>query len=92
MHKDHHRFPDPVEDHLPERVLGKDYRILEPSVTHLRDHDARDDFGIIRKHRVMLYERGKVPIKFEIVPVESKTVSVNSGIVSVESRMIPTES
>jgi hypothetical protein len=29
-------------------------------VTHLRDHDARDDFGIIQKHRVMFYERGKI--------------------------------
>jgi hypothetical protein len=28
-------------------------------VTHLRDHDARDDFGIIRKHRVIFYKRGK---------------------------------
>jgi hypothetical protein len=26
-------------------------------VTHLRDLDARDGFGNIRKHRVMIYER-----------------------------------
>jgi hypothetical protein len=36
-------------------------------VTHLWDQDARDDFGTIRKHRVMFYERGKVPIKSKIV-------------------------
>jgi hypothetical protein len=27
-------------------------------VTHLRDLDARDGFCNIRKHRVMIYERG----------------------------------
>jgi hypothetical protein len=61
-------------------------------VTHLRDHNARDDFGIIWKHCVMLYERGKVQIKSEIVSVESKKVSVKSEIVLVESGMVPTES
>jgi hypothetical protein len=59
MHMDHHGFLDPIEDHLKERVLGNVYRILEPSGTHVRDNDARDDFGIIQKHRVMFYERGK---------------------------------
>jgi hypothetical protein len=33
---------------------------LNHRVTHLRDHDARDDFGIIRKQCVMIYERGKI--------------------------------
>jgi hypothetical protein len=28
-------------------------------VTYKRDHDAREDFGIIGKHHVMLYARGK---------------------------------
>jgi hypothetical protein len=28
-------------------------------VTHLRHLDGRDGFGIIRKQRVMFYERGK---------------------------------
>jgi hypothetical protein len=61
-------------------------------VTHLRDHDARDNFGIIRKHHVILYEREKVPTKSEIVSAESKIVSMKSGIVSVEFGMVLMES
>jgi hypothetical protein len=61
-------------------------------VTHLRDLDARDGFGIIRKQCVMFMREGKVPTKSEIVLAESKIVLVKSKIVSVESRMVPTES
>jgi hypothetical protein len=51
-------------------------------ITHLRDHDARDDFGTIWKHRVMFYERErKVPTKSKIVSAESEIVLVKSGIV-----------
>jgi hypothetical protein len=57
-------------------------------VTHLRDHDARDDFGIIWKHHVIFYERGKVPTKSEIVLVKSEIVSVESGMVPTESRSV----
>jgi hypothetical protein len=30
MHKDHHRYPDLIDDHLLERVLGNVYCVLEP--------------------------------------------------------------
>jgi hypothetical protein len=40
----------------------------------------------------MLYERGKVPTKSEIVLAESQIVSVKFRIVSVESGMVPMES
>jgi hypothetical protein len=29
MHKGHHRYPDPIDDHLPERVLGNVCSVLE---------------------------------------------------------------
>jgi hypothetical protein len=61
-------------------------------VTDLRDHDARDDFGIIWKQCVMLYERGKSYNQSEIVSAKSEIVSVKSRIVSVESGMISMES
>jgi hypothetical protein len=60
MQMDLHGFPDPNEDHLPWReFLVMFVTFSNRRVTHLRDHDARDDFGTIRKHHVMFYERGE---------------------------------
>jgi hypothetical protein len=36
MHRDRHGFPDPIGDHLLERVLGDVCRILEPSGNTLK--------------------------------------------------------
>jgi hypothetical protein len=36
MHRDHHGFLDPIEDHLLERVLGNICRILELSGNTLK--------------------------------------------------------
>jgi hypothetical protein len=36
MHMDHHRYPDLIDDHLPERVLGNVYSVLEPSGNTLK--------------------------------------------------------
>jgi hypothetical protein len=38
IHRDHHGSPDSPDDHLSERVLGNVWSVLEPLVTHLRDH------------------------------------------------------
>jgi hypothetical protein len=43
MHRGLHGFPDLIEDHLSERVLGNVCRVLEPSGNTLKDHDSRDD-------------------------------------------------
>jgi hypothetical protein len=31
MHRDHHGSLDPIDDHLPEIVLGNVFSVLEPS-------------------------------------------------------------
>jgi hypothetical protein len=36
MHMDHHGFPDPVEEHLLERVLHNVCLVLEPSGNTLK--------------------------------------------------------
>jgi hypothetical protein len=61
-------------------------------VTHLRDLDARDGFGIIRKQCVMFMREGKVPTKSKIVSTESEIILVKSEIVSMLSGMVLTES
>jgi hypothetical protein len=30
IHRDHHGCPDSIDDHLPERILGNVWSILEP--------------------------------------------------------------
>jgi hypothetical protein len=40
-------------------IVYRDVAFLNRRVTHLRDLDARDGFGIIRKQCLMTYERGK---------------------------------
>jgi hypothetical protein len=30
MYRDHHGYPDLIDDHLPERVLGNVCSVLEP--------------------------------------------------------------
>jgi ssDNA-specific exonuclease RecJ len=58
MHRDRHRSPDQIDDHLPEREFSVMYVVFSNRrVTYLRDLDARDGFGNIQKHRVMIYER-----------------------------------
>jgi hypothetical protein len=47
MHMDHHGSLDPIDDHLPERVLGN-VAFSNRRVTHLRDLDAQDGFGNFR--------------------------------------------
>jgi hypothetical protein len=37
MHRDHYGPPGPLDDHLPERVLGNVWSVLEPWVIRLRD-------------------------------------------------------
>jgi hypothetical protein len=37
MHRGHHGHPGPSDDHLPERVLGNVWSVLEPGVAHFRD-------------------------------------------------------
>jgi hypothetical protein len=55
MHMDHHGSPDLIDDHLPEREFSVMSIVFSNRrVTHLRDLDARDGFGNIRKHRVMI--------------------------------------
>jgi hypothetical protein len=35
MYRDHHGSPDPIDDHLPERVLCN-VSVLEPSINTLK--------------------------------------------------------
>jgi hypothetical protein len=58
MHMGHHRSPDPIDDHLPERVLDNVYSVLEPSGNTLKGSRCSRWFGNIQKRRVMIYERG----------------------------------
>jgi hypothetical protein len=82
MHMDHHGSPDLIDDHLLEREFSVMSVVFSNRwVTHLRDLDARDGFGNIWKHRVMIYERGNSLKKSEIVLAKSKIVSVESKIV-----------
>jgi hypothetical protein len=37
MHRDHYGPLGPLDDHLPERVLGNVWSVLEPWVIRLRD-------------------------------------------------------
>jgi hypothetical protein len=46
MHRDHHGSPDPIDDHLLERVLCNVCSVLEPLGNTLRDLDARDGLVI----------------------------------------------
>jgi hypothetical protein len=36
MHMNHHGYPDLIDDHLPERVLGNVCSVHEPSVNTLK--------------------------------------------------------
>jgi hypothetical protein len=36
MHRGHNGSPDLIDDHLPERVLGSVYRVVEPSGNTLK--------------------------------------------------------
>jgi hypothetical protein len=38
VHMDHHGYPDLIDDHLPERVLGNVYSVLEPSGNTLKEY------------------------------------------------------
>jgi hypothetical protein len=58
MHRDHHRSPDPIDDHLVERVLGNVCSVLEPWSNTLKGSRCSRWFGNIQKHRLMIYERG----------------------------------
>jgi hypothetical protein len=57
MHMGRHGSPDPMDDHLLERVLHNVCSILEPSGNTLKGSRCSRWFGNIRKHRVMIYER-----------------------------------
>jgi hypothetical protein len=58
MHRDHHGSLVLIDDHLCERVLSNVYSILKPSGNTLKGSQCSRWFGSIRKHRVMIYERG----------------------------------
>jgi hypothetical protein len=74
MHRGHHGSPYPMDGHLLERVLGNVCRVLGPLGNTLKGSRCSRWFGIIRKQRVIIYERGNSSN-------ESKIVSVKSGIV-----------
>jgi hypothetical protein len=81
MHRGHHGSPYPIDGHLLERVLGNVYRVLGWLSNTLKGSRCSRWFGIIRKQRVIIYERGNSSNKSEIVLAESKIVLVKSGIV-----------
>jgi hypothetical protein len=58
MHMDHLEYPDLIDDHLSERILGNVCSVLEPSDNRLKGSRCLRWFCNIQKHRVMIYERG----------------------------------
>jgi hypothetical protein len=58
MHEGHHGHPGPSNDHLPERVLGNVWSVLEPGVAHLRDQRCFEMVLVIfRNIGVLMEER-----------------------------------
>jgi hypothetical protein len=58
MHMDCHGSPDPIDDHLLERVLRNVCSVLELLGNTLKGSRYLRWFGNIWKHRVMIYEIG----------------------------------
>jgi hypothetical protein len=60
MHSGHHGSPNPIDDHLLERVLGNVCSVLEPLGNTLKGSQCSRWFVNIQKRCVMIYERENI--------------------------------